>query len=287
MLYLGPSPRLRRIRVAAEQSEDALKVLPFDRRASKLVALASKLDHVKAVFAQPEWYLRRAHNIRIRKETVQTFLKGVKVDSILDIGCGDGSISLPLVNARTRLTLLDLSESMLAIARSRIPLHLSANVEIVNGDFLTAELGAHSYDLILCIGVLAHVDSPSATIDEIIRLLRPGGMVVIENTDSRHPISHVLRMYDNIRAIFLRPKYARNLVSTGELQATFGRRGCKLLATYRYSLPLPGMQRVFADGVLYKMTRFIHGAHPDSRLPWLGNEGIHLFRSDDVPFRAG
>jgi 2-polyprenyl-3-methyl-5-hydroxy-6-metoxy-1,4-benzoquinol methylase len=251
------------------------------------VAVASKLDHVKSVFGQPEWYLRRAHNIRIRKETVQAFLKGIGVDSILDIGCGDGSISLPLLNARTRLTLVDLSESMLAIARSRIPSHVFQNVEIVNGDFLTAQLGAHSYDLILCIGVLAHVDSPSATIDEIIRLLRPGGMVVVENTDSRHPISHFLRIYDSTRDLFLRPKYARNLVSTTELQAAFVRHGCKLLATYRYSLPLPGMQRVFADSVLYKMTRFLHGAYPHSRLTWLGNEGIHLFRSDGAPFRAG
>jgi 2-polyprenyl-3-methyl-5-hydroxy-6-metoxy-1,4-benzoquinol methylase len=244
--------------------------------------VASKIDRVRAVFHQPQWYLRRAHNIRIRKETVQAFLTlltRVEFASILDVGCGDGSISLPLLTAQTRLTLLDLSDTMLSVARSQIPPQFAANVDVMNGDFLAAKLGTHTYDLILCIGVLAHVDSPSAIIEEIMRLLKPGGIVIIENTDSHHPISHFLRLYDTVRGLLLPAQYSRNLISAAEIVDTFIGRGCKLLDTYRYSLPVPGVRRVLADSALYKMIRLLYGAYPHVRLSWLGNECIHIFRS--------
>jgi 2-polyprenyl-3-methyl-5-hydroxy-6-metoxy-1,4-benzoquinol methylase len=121
----------------------------------------SKTAQVKSFFIQPERYLLRSqYNIRIRAEVVKGFVGDTCYGSILDIGCGDGSISLPLLRQDMQLTLLDISRNMLSVARSHIPAAFSDQVQLVNDDFMHAELGPQAYDLILCLGVLAHVDSP-------------------------------------------------------------------------------------------------------------------------------
>src|SRR2546425_683070 len=73
------------------------------------VVVESKVDQVRSSFEQAEWYLRKAHNIRIRRETVHEFLNGVEPDSILDIGCGDGCIRGLLLPAKYARNLISTS----------------------------------------------------------------------------------------------------------------------------------------------------------------------------------
>ena len=114
-------------------------------------------------------------DIRIRTETVQEFTRGRTFQSILDIGCGNGSISLPLLTPERRLTLLDISSNMLATAREKIPTNLINHVELVNEGFMKASFEPGTYDLVLCLGVLAHVDSPADVIAKVARILKPAG----------------------------------------------------------------------------------------------------------------
>jgi predicted TPR repeat methyltransferase len=88
--------------------------------------MSTKIDEVKSLFESPQPYLeRRRYNINIRAETVQYFLRNREFTRILDIGCGDGSVSIPLLNPQPELTLLDLSANMLSAAQSNIPSNLS------------------------------------------------------------------------------------------------------------------------------------------------------------------
>ena len=76
-----------------------------------------RLLETKQAFENPQWYFQKlGYHVRVRIETVTEFLNAAKFDRILDIGCGDGSISLPLLTNENRLTLLDMSEGMLARA---------------------------------------------------------------------------------------------------------------------------------------------------------------------------
>jgi len=55
-------------------------------------------EHIKAAFESPQWYLsKNTYNIRIRADTVKHFASRVAAQTILDIGCGDGSLSLHLL----------------------------------------------------------------------------------------------------------------------------------------------------------------------------------------------
>jgi ubiquinone/menaquinone biosynthesis C-methylase UbiE len=241
----------------------------------------NRTDQVKFFFSQPERYLRSDYNIRIRAEVVKGFVGDKMFRSILDIGCGNGAISLPLLRKDNRLTLLDISSSMLSIANSHIPAEFSDNVEMINEDFMSAELELQSYDLILCVGVLAHADSPGDVIAKIASLLKPNGSVIVQNSNSHHPIGYLFNLYSKLRNTLLPAPYTLNRLSNGKLVGMFNNHGLKLIALYRYSLPIPGMARLLTSDSIYKFTRKIYGTYINNHRAWSGNEYIYHFEKNE------
>jgi 2-polyprenyl-3-methyl-5-hydroxy-6-metoxy-1,4-benzoquinol methylase len=237
----------------------------------------AQADQVRAVFEQPKWYLDQSrHNIRIRAETVNEFVRGRRYRRILDIGCGDGSVSLPLLHAHNRLTLLDVSSAMLSAARAQTPPELIRNVDFINDDFLNSSL-AGQYDLILCIGILAHVSSPTSVIAKVASLLEPGGYVIAQSTECDHPLTLALRAYERIRSLVIPAPYCVTFLSGKEVLEMFARQGLQVIDLYRYSSPLPGMARILSADLLCRLTRWLHGHHPRSRNAELGNEVLYQF----------
>ncbi len=242
------------------------------------VSAPSKTGEVKSYFEQPERYLSRQADIKIRMETVRELTNGANVTRLLDIGCGDGSISLPFLNSRTRLTLLDFSSSMTAIAQSIVPAELSGNVEVLNEDFLTAELVPRSYDVIICLGLLAHVDFPERAIARMGKLLRPGGKLVLEFTDLQHPIGRLTRLYRNLLSLRKRPPHSVNLLSFSRLSPIFNSEGLRLVSSFRYTWW--AFPWIFSQSAMYRAMRFVYGTAKNNRNAWLGHEYICLLTLD-------
>jgi ubiquinone/menaquinone biosynthesis C-methylase UbiE len=239
-----------------------------------------KVNQVQSFFERPEQYLnRRSFEIRIRAETVRELVEHCDDMRILDIGCGDGSVSLPLLTQTTRLTLLDLSSNMLSIARSKIPRGAAQNIETLNQDFSTAQFEPQSFDLVLCVGVLAHVVSPADFIAKMLSLLRPGGSIILECTDSRHIFT---RMFSLVRKVcgLCKPKnYPLNDISYSEIRGILERHRLQPKATFRYLAAFPGSHRLLSQKSLYLLTRRAFGTLSANRNIWLANECIGLFSS--------
>src|SRR5262249_43788927 len=157
------------------------------------------------------------------------------------------------------LTLLDISKSMLTIARSKIPVELKDNVEVMNDDLMTARLESHCFDLIICLGVLAHVDSPMDCIARIVSLLKPNGILIVEYTDSFHFMGRFTRFCYMPWRLFRPAIYTVNLLSTSQLQEMFANQNLKTQAIYRYIRdgPLPAMHRFFGQITLYRLIRLV------------------------------
>jgi ubiquinone/menaquinone biosynthesis C-methylase UbiE len=242
---------------------------------------------VRAFFDRPEHYLRTDFNVRIRAEIVQTFIGRKAVGSILDIGCGNGAISMPLLAQADSLTLLDSSSSMLAIATSRIPKEHEGNVEVVHADFLRTEFPRNSFDLILCLGVIAHVDSPYSLVAKMAELLKPHGSIVVENSDAHHPIDYlnraIYRVLHKAYPALRRHKYAFNHVSDRELVSMFRDHGLTKSAIYRYNLPPPGVARVLTSDRIRALTRVLYGTPARNYGAWLGSECIYQFGQSSAP----
>lgn len=92
-----------------------------------------------------------------------------KVDgAVLDVGCGEMPFR-PLLPANIRYTGLDVPES--------VAFGMSANQEIVAFDGKTIPLPDNSHDVLLCTEVLEHAVDPVILIEEMHRVLRPGGVL--------------------------------------------------------------------------------------------------------------
>lgn len=244
----------------------------------------SKAGHVKEFYEKPKDYLsRRRYNIRIRAEAVQELARGINPKRILDIGCGDASISLPLLNSENQLTLVDMSSAMLSAAQSNMPRGLRHNVEILNENFMTARLAPQSYDMVLCVGVLAHADSPAALIDKVTSLVRPGGTILMESSDGEHFLSRFIHLYHRCLVSLGRMAYPLTITSSAEVVTMLNNRGFGLRTIFRYNLPgLPGtgvIYRPIPQPLLYKYVRYMYGSPGRNRNAWLGAECIYRFDS--------
>jgi 2-polyprenyl-3-methyl-5-hydroxy-6-metoxy-1,4-benzoquinol methylase len=234
---------------------------------------------IKQAFEQPQWYLqKRAYNIRIRAETIKEFTKGCRAAEILDVGCGDGSLSLPILTNTNRVTFLDRSKAMLDIVSSRVPKPLSERVQRIQEDFMTAELRRAHFDLIICVGVMAYVHDRHSFAKKISATLKPGGSVVLECTDGDHFISHAVGAYGSLRRCFSAKELQTVIRPSNELVDIYTDLGFELIQSFRYSQPLPGLRRLLPHGLSYGLTRFVFGNSLQNRARWLGNECLYYFR---------
>lgn len=241
--------------------------------------MISKTEDVKALFEVPEKYLGpRRFDIRVRVETVHHFTKTLHFDRVLDIGCGDGAISLPLMPRCNRLTLLDLSKNMLDLACSRIPAQRAGDVEIIDGDFMRAALEPLSYDLICCLGVLAHVDSPAAVIAKVAELAKPGAWIILEFTDSFHFWGVPVVVYQKLLNLVRPQPYKLNRLKKRLILGMLQSNHLKISGLYRYGLPPVGSHKFLGQDDMYSFVRQLFGPSDRNRKRWMGNQFIYLLQ---------
>ncbi len=236
-------------------------------------------DRIKNFFERPDDYLTKGgYNIKIRVATVKEFVKETTTQNILDIGCGDGSLSLHLLNEKTRLTLLDRSKAMLDIASSRIPEGLVSHVQIVNQDFMEAEFPKQSFDLVICVGVLAYVDQLQLFLAKIASVLAPGGTIIMECSDGAHFVRRAYRAYGALRRKLGAGEFETVARPSSEVLATWKELGFEPSKAFRYSQPVPVVRKLFPQTFSYNAIRFVFGSSEENRTSWLGSECIYRFK---------
>jgi ubiquinone/menaquinone biosynthesis C-methylase UbiE len=242
-------------------------------------AAATKVDNVRSWFEAPRKYLdRRRFDIRIRTETVREFIGNDTFDRALDIGCGDGTISLPLLDRIGGLTLLDISTNMLSVAEANIPRKSRQKVDLINADLLRAKLPPQTFDLVLCIGILAHVDSPRDVIAEVARLARPGAKIILEFTDSYHFWSVPVIVYQNLLKLRRPTPYALNRLRRRSVVGLCRENGLEIISQYRYGHPPMGTGVFASQDTMYDMTRTLFGPTHGNRNRWMGNQYLLLLQ---------
>jgi SAM-dependent methyltransferase len=99
-------------------------------------------------------------------------LRGLRV---LDAGCGMGRHTVHLLREGAEVVALDASPAIEAAAANA----QDPNALFLQGDVLRLPLADRCFDLVCCLGVLHHIEDTAGGLAELVRVLRPGGSLLV------------------------------------------------------------------------------------------------------------
>lgn len=102
---------------------------------------------------------------------------------VLDVATGTGRFAAALLEHpgfTGQVTALDLSSRMLAIARAKLA-PFGARAALRHADAQTLEDEDNTFDVVACLEALEFLPDPAGALGELIRVCRPGGLLVLTN----------------------------------------------------------------------------------------------------------
>ncbi len=97
----------------------------------------------------------------------------------VDLGIGDGLLTLMLAEVAEQVTAVDISPEMLGQLALRAQRRGFQNIDYVEGRIEDLPLESGTYDVAVLSQALHHVDDPIVALREARRVLRPGGQVLV------------------------------------------------------------------------------------------------------------
>jgi ubiquinone/menaquinone biosynthesis C-methylase UbiE len=105
--------------------------------------------------------------------TVDLVLRYGRGKDVLEVGCGTGLILKDVAGEARRAMGVDLSAGMLRRSHER-------GLRVAQGDATSIPFASESFDVVCSFKVLPHVRDLAAALAEMARLLRPGGVLLLE-----------------------------------------------------------------------------------------------------------
>jgi SAM-dependent methyltransferase len=164
---------------------------------------------------------------------------------ILEVGAGTGRDSAWFALEGADVYALDYSEESLRIMSTS----LEAPIGVVCGDALQLPFASDSFDIVFHQGLLEHFRDPGVMLDENVRILKKGGVLLVDVPQRYHyytVLKHIL--------IFFGKWFAgwETEFSVGELRRLLENRGMSILGVYGHNLFPP----IWYRGVRKILLRF-------------------------------
>lgn len=99
--------------------------------------------------------------------------------SLLDVGCGSGILIQKLLSLNRNMKLygLDITPKMVEVAKKKFKEDL--NIEITLGSAIKMPYEDNSFDYVTCASSFHHHPDPLRSVKEMVRVLKPGGKLLI------------------------------------------------------------------------------------------------------------
>ncbi len=128
----------------------------------------------------------RSHRWRTAENSAGYLLPHLRPgDDLLDVGCGPGTITVDLAArvAPGNVVGIDVADDVVAEAVHVAESTGSTNVTFARGDAYSIDTTAGTFDVVHAHQVLQHLGDPIAGLTEMRRVLRPGGLLAVRDSD--------------------------------------------------------------------------------------------------------
>lgn len=114
--------------------------------------------------------------------TIFEFLNIKENDLVLEIGCGKGDLTKKLSKEYKRVTAFDISS--VGVKKARKGVAKNCNCEFLVSDATKLPFNSHLFDIVILSEVLEHVIDQKRCIQEIYRVIKPNGYLMLTTPNS-------------------------------------------------------------------------------------------------------
>ncbi len=196
-------------RAFGASSKEIAKLITLDYRASHL---SKGHDYDEGLAGSPFDDYMTACETRILEAVASRHFSG-RIPRYLDFACGTGRITTVLAGHAHKTIGIDVSDSMVAVARRKLP-----DAEFLVSDITRAAPSFEPFDLVTAFRFMGNAQDElrQAALRALGQLIRPGGLLVLNNHRSPYAIQHMLsRLGRSERLDLTASKLERLLRSSG------------------------------------------------------------------------
>lgn len=136
------------------------------------------------------WLRFSLNAIERGRQMVETLAPFVNLQgkSVLDVGCGDGGLSIAFAEMGADVTGIDILPDRIERARIWASCR-KEKIKFVHSDFLSNSWDDETFDVVVMNDVLEHVDEPMRVLQKMHQLLKPGGLTYIQAPNLHSPFN--------------------------------------------------------------------------------------------------
>jgi ubiquinone/menaquinone biosynthesis C-methylase UbiE len=165
-------------------------------------------------------------------------------DTVVEIGCGTATTALTLAPKVARMIATDISGEMVRIGREKAQAQGVETIENIQAGIDDPRLATGQHDAVMAFSLLHLVDDLDATLAQVARILKPGGLFISKTPCLRamwylRPVLPVLRLLGKAPGgvAFFSPE---------ALEAAIRRAGFEIVETGDYPAKIPPRRFVVA-----------------------------------------
>src|SRR5207249_8262227 len=176
-----------------------------------------------------------------KRLTLACELAGASAGRLLDCAAGTGEITSALLKSGrfSHATIVDISPAMLQSPKELLNSQVTdAELEFIHSDVFNFKPSHSGFDLILCLGLIAHVGRLDILLAHLKSMLAPGGRIILQTTLTDHVGARIVRALTARRELAKRG-YRISRISQREIIEACHGAGLRIVETRRHSLGIP------------------------------------------------
>jgi ubiquinone/menaquinone biosynthesis C-methylase UbiE len=178
--------------------------------------------------------------------TLACELGGASSGRLLDCAAGTGEITCALLKSTrfNHATVVDVSPALQSAKDLLTSQIKNAELEFVQSDVFNFTPSDSRFDLILCLGLIAHTGRLDILLPHLRSMLTPGGRIILQATLTDHLGTRIVRALTS-RSELARRGYRVSWFSQRDISDACDRAGLRILETRRHSVGVPFGDRLW------------------------------------------